>query len=198
MLSLLTSNVYFSAQQFETAENQPGPRPRLHSLPSRAYADTEEHDDPESTKELEETDKESAHACCSLIADNEAWQVIHSNFYFLSQKLYLSHEFLICLFEQRFITKDDYEYLNSRFVTRRDKVDRLLMDILPCKPPDMFYAFCDILRVVGQSHVAEKLEENPGRVELVSPGDICVSILLYCYDCKCSVYCRNEEVTRKC
>ena len=150
------------------------------------------------TEELEETDKESAHACCPLISDNEAWPVIRSNYYFLSQRLYFSHEFLICLFEQRFITKDDYEYLNSRFVTRMEKVDRLLMDILPCKPPDMFHTFCDILRVVGQSHVAEKLQEYPQTVELVSPGDICVSILLYCYDCKCSVYCRNEEVTRKC
>ena len=66
MLSLLTSNVYFSAQQFETAENQLESRARLHSLVSSACADTEEHDDPESTEELEETDKESAHACCSL------------------------------------------------------------------------------------------------------------------------------------
>ena len=47
------------------------------------------------------------------------------------------------------------------------------------------------------SHVAEKLQENPQTVELVSPGDICVSILLYWYDCKCSVYCR-DKVTRKC
>ncbi|XP_062523410.1 uncharacterized protein LOC134198093 isoform X3 [Corticium candelabrum] len=101
-----------------------------------------------------------AHASSSLTSEDESWPAIRRNHAFLLQHLRFSQEFLCRLYEQRFISKDEFGSLRRSSLTQEANKHRLLVDILPSKPMSMFPAFCNILHSVGQSDVAVKLEEN--------------------------------------
>ena len=100
----------------------------------------------------------SAQAHSSCVAEKESWPAIRKNYDFLSQRLRLSAQFVGCLYEQNFINKDDFDAFHSISLPRDQKFRLLLVDILPSKPPTMFTTFCNILRHLGQPHVAERLE----------------------------------------
>ncbi|XP_062523677.1 uncharacterized protein LOC134198323 isoform X2 [Corticium candelabrum] len=101
---------------------------------------------------------ESAQAHSSRVYEKESWPAIRKNYRFLSHRLRLSAEFLGCLYEQSFINKDDLDAFHSISLPRDRKLRLLLVDILPTRPPSMFTTFCNILRHLGQPHVAERLE----------------------------------------
>ena len=101
-----------------------------------------------------------AHASSSLTSEDESWPAIRRNHDFLFQHLLFSQEFLRRLYQQHFISNDEFVSLRRSSLTQEDNKHRLLFDILPSKPMSMFPAFCNILHSVGQSNVAVKLEEN--------------------------------------
>ncbi|XP_062522480.1 uncharacterized protein LOC134197215 isoform X2 [Corticium candelabrum] len=104
------------------------------------------------------------HASTLPSCDDEPWGAIRRNFVYVSQRLRFSSKFLSCLYERSLITRDDFHVLGSESVTHEAKVSLLLIDLLPRKPSEMFLTLCDIFRVVGQSHVAQRLEMNPVKV----------------------------------
>lgn len=93
-------------------------------------------------------------------SDGEQWPAIRRNYHFLSQTLHFSYHFLGLLFQERLISRDDFDALISDSLTREKKVRRLLLDVLPSKPPAMFTMLCDIFCSVGQPHVADGLMQN--------------------------------------
>ena len=101
---------------------------------------------------------ESARAHSYRADEEESWPAIRKNYHFLSQRLRLSADFLGCLYEQSFINKDDLDAFHSISLPRDQKLRLLLVDVLPTRPPTMFTTFCNILRHLGQPHVAERLE----------------------------------------
>ncbi|XP_062499259.1 uncharacterized protein LOC134176609 isoform X2 [Corticium candelabrum] len=101
-----------------------------------------------------------AHASSSLASEDESWPAIRRNHDFLFRRLRFSQEFLRRLYEQRFISNDEFGSLRRSSLTQEAYKHHLLVDILPSKPMSMFPAFCNILHSVGQSDVAVKLEEN--------------------------------------
>ncbi|XP_062523506.1 uncharacterized protein LOC134198182 isoform X2 [Corticium candelabrum] len=117
---------------------------RVRAIPSSAHA---------SAVRLESAQAHSSHAY-----EKESWPAIRKNYHFLSQRLRLSADFLGCLYEQSFINKDDLDAFHSISLPRDQKLRLLLVDILPTRPPSMFTTFCNILRHLGQPHVAERLE----------------------------------------
>ncbi|XP_062523774.1 uncharacterized protein LOC134198401 isoform X2 [Corticium candelabrum] len=110
------------------------------------------------------------HAWLSLMSRVEPWSAVRMNYSFLSRCLCFTTEFLGCLYERFLISKDDLDALKNNRLTHEGKVHLLVIDILPTKPIVMFPTFCNILRVVGQSHVADKLEEDPLKVSLFTQG----------------------------
>ncbi|XP_062499256.1 uncharacterized protein LOC134176608 isoform X4 [Corticium candelabrum] len=110
------------------------------------------------------------HAWLSLMSRVEPWSAIRMNYSFLSRCLCFTTEFLGCLYERFLISKDDFDALKNNRLTQEGRVHLLVIDILPTKPIVMFATFCNILRVVGQSHVADKLEEDPVKVSLFAQG----------------------------
>ena len=91
--------------------------------------------------------------------ETDPWRALRSNFVYLSQKLRISVELLGHLLESSLVTRDDYQTLKSSRPTY-ENMDKLLIDILPTRPPTDFPVFCRILRTVGQDHVATVLERS--------------------------------------
>jgi hypothetical protein len=56
------------------------------------------------------------------------------------------------------ISQGDYEELLMESIPKRKRIDRLLLDILPTRPSEMFSVFCDILRRAGQYELADRLQ----------------------------------------
>ncbi|XP_062523446.1 uncharacterized protein LOC134198124 isoform X1 [Corticium candelabrum] len=113
----------------------------------------------------------SAQAHSSCVDEKGSWPAIRKNYHFLSQHLRLSAEFLGCLYEESFINKDDLDAFHSISLPRDQKFRLLLVDILPSKPPTMFTTFCNILRHLGQPHVAERLERyDTDRLDCIVQG----------------------------
>lgn len=95
-----------------------------------------------------------------LDMDEEPWPALRRNFSYVSDRLRFDTPFLGRLYEQRLLTRYDMDYLRGDRIGYSEKANLLLIDILPTKPPDMFPQFCEILREVGQLHIADRLMGN--------------------------------------
>ena len=117
------------------------------------------------------------------------WPLIRRNFTFLSERLPMSPFFIGCLFEKELLSEDEFKMLSDDHIVRDQKIRFLLVDILPRKPFVMFTSFCEILHCVGQSHIADRLLENPLEVKLVPEG------ATYCIDIHTilSFYCQSSR-----
>ena len=98
------------------------------------------------------------------------WPSIRTNFTFLSQRLPMSPLFIGSLFEKQLLSEVEFKMLSDDHIVRELKIRFLLLDILPRKPFVMFTSFCEILHCVGQSHIADRLQENPVEVKLIPEG----------------------------
>ena len=117
------------------------------------------------------------------------WPSIRRNFTFLSERLPMSPFFIGCLYEKELLSEDEFKMLTDDHIVREQKIRFLLVDILPRKPFVMFTSFCEILDCVGQSHIADRLLENPLEVKLVPEG------ATYCIDIHTilSFYCQSNR-----
>ncbi|XP_062523555.1 uncharacterized protein LOC134198214 isoform X2 [Corticium candelabrum] len=102
--------------------------------------------------------------------DDDPWPALRHNYVFLSKRLRCNSFFLGCLYEKNLISNDDFDTLSRDSLSHVEKIRRLIVGILPSKPPEMFDTFCDILCCVGQSHVANRLMQDPQRVRLLAQG----------------------------
>ncbi|XP_062523793.1 uncharacterized protein LOC134198416 isoform X2 [Corticium candelabrum] len=94
----------------------------------------------------------------------DPWTTIRLNFTYCSEKLVLNHDLLRLLLQHGFICKGDYEELLMPTILSSKRKDRLLLDILPTRPADKFPEFVEILRRVGLTDLANKLEgRSPSR-----------------------------------
>ena len=73
---------------------------------------------------------------------------------------------LTALFSEKLITKFELDELRSLSVNKQ-KVDRLMVDILPRKKPGTFSEFVAILRrTEGQEYLAELITRSGGEADL--------------------------------
>ncbi|XP_062499262.1 uncharacterized protein LOC134176610 isoform X2 [Corticium candelabrum] len=146
-LGCVSRDIQSDVKQVEIAGEQPEPWPRPSHITYHTHplvSDIEDDDDP--------------------------WPALRHNYVFLSKRLRCNSFFLGCLYEKNLISNDDFDTLSRDSLSHVEKIRRLIVGILPSKPPEMFDTFCDILCCVGQSHVANRLMQDPQRVRLLAQG----------------------------
>ena len=97
--------------------------------------------------------------CGCLQLSCDPWVSIQENFSYLARHLVLNRDLLRRLVGISILTRDDYECLtiDTPSASTDDKLDRILVHILPRQPPGRFLPFCRILTDVGQCDVAQRL-----------------------------------------
>ena len=100
---------------------------------------------------------------------SDPWVSLSRQFSYLGEHLRLDAHLLRRLVEVRLLTRNDYDELTDQTTSQSRRIDRLLTDILPKRDPELFDAFCRILKAVGQGFLAQRLEESPD--DDLSPRD---------------------------
>lgn len=90
--------------------------------------------------------------------DTDPWNALLDNISYAAEKIDLSDSLLLRLLDHRIISLGDYHDLKLSSTRRSQRVDRLLLEILPTRPQRVFDEFCDILREVRQSLLADRLQ----------------------------------------
>ena len=100
----------------------------------------------------------AAQRSCRTDPENDPWAALCSNVSFAAEKIYLCPDLLRPMMESRIISEHDYNELMMESITQSRRKDRLLLEILPTRPPETFLMFCEILRGAGQDELANRLE----------------------------------------
>ena len=88
----------------------------------------------------------------------DPWFALSRNFSYVSERLRLDAHLLRRLVEASILTRNDYDELTEEATSQSRRIDRLLIDILPKKDPELFDTFCRVLKAVGQGFLAQRLE----------------------------------------
>lgn len=97
-------------------------------------------------------------AAASYDPESDPWTALRRNLTFAAEKIRLCPNLLRPMVASDIISQGDYEELLMESIPKRKRIDRLLLEILPTRPSEMFSVFCDILRRVGQYELADRLQ----------------------------------------
>ena len=92
--------------------------------------------------------------------DEDPWRALQIHYDFVYRSLYFESRFVRKLYGGDIVSREDMELLLSHSLTRAEKAQRLLLEILPSRPPEMFLVLCNVFREVGQPHVADRLTQK--------------------------------------
>lgn len=115
--------------------------------------------DAEKTRKGADQALDKLSSVCSSSQTATPWSALRKNYVYLSNALHFDSFLLSRLYEYSFISRHELDLLHSCKLSYEDKIHHLIVQ-LPSNSPEKFPEFCQILRRVGQSDVAERLEQH--------------------------------------